>query len=71
LASPAITTREQYTSSTATFPEVLANLNGLAGTAQTTRPVNKTLEYFLGRIGSAPVAELVQKMVNRLVRMKS
>jgi len=52
-------------------PEVLANLNRLAGTAQETRPVNKTLEYFLGRVGSAPVAGLVQKMVNRLVRMKA
>jgi hypothetical protein len=30
-------------------PEVLANLNRLAGTAQTSRPVNKTLEYFLGK----------------------
>ena len=52
-------------------PEVLANLERLAGTAQTTRPVNKTLEYFLSCVGSAPVAGLVQKMVNRLVRMKA
>lgn len=30
-------------------PEVLGNLNRLAGTAQDSRPVNKTLEYFLGK----------------------
>jgi hypothetical protein len=52
-------------------PEVLANLNRLAGTAQTTRPVNKTLEHFVGGIGSAPLAGLDQKMVNRLIRMKA
>lgn len=52
-------------------PEVLANLNRLAGTQQTTRPVNKTLEYFLGRIGSAAIAGLSQKMLHRLVRMKA
>jgi hypothetical protein len=37
-------------------PEVLANLNRLAGTAQQSRPVNQTLEYFLEKIGSAPIA---------------
>jgi hypothetical protein len=52
-------------------PEVLTNLNRLAGTRQQTRPVNKTLEYFVGRIGSAPLAELRQRMVNRLIRMKA
>ena len=30
-------------------PEVLANLNRLAGTVQDSRPVNQTLEYFLGK----------------------
>ena len=30
-------------------PEVLANLNRLAGTVQNSRPVNQTLEYFLGK----------------------
>jgi hypothetical protein len=35
-------------------PEVLANLNRLAGTAQNSRPVNKTLEYFLGK-SAAPL----------------
>jgi hypothetical protein len=52
-------------------PEVLANLNRLAGTAQDSRPVNQTLEYFLGRIGSAPIAGLRQRMVQRLIRMKA
>jgi hypothetical protein len=52
-------------------PQVLANLNRLAGTQQTTRPVNGTLEYFVGRIGSAPLAELEQKMVHRLIRMRA
>jgi hypothetical protein len=52
-------------------PEVLNNLNRLAGTAQQTRPVNQTLEYFLERIGSAPLAGLRQRMVQRLIRMKA
>jgi hypothetical protein len=52
-------------------PEVLPNLNRLAGTAQESRPVNQTLEYFLGRIGSAPIAGLRQRMVQRLIRMKA
>jgi len=51
-------------------PEVLDNLNRLAGTHQTTRPVNKTLNYFLGRIGSGPVAGLRTRLVRRLIRMK-
>jgi hypothetical protein len=52
-------------------PAVLANLNRLAGTAQDRRPVNQTLEYFLGQIGSAPVARVRQRMVQRLIRMKA
>jgi hypothetical protein len=52
-------------------PEVLANLNRLAGTAQSRRPVNRTLEYFLGRVGAAPVAGLRQRMVRRLIRMRA
>lgn len=52
-------------------PEVLANLNRLAGTRQTTRPVNKTLNYFLGRIGVAAVAGLRPPLVRRLIRMKA
>ena len=52
-------------------PEVLNNLNRLAGTAQQSRPVNQTLEYFLERIGSAPIADLRRRMVQRLIRMKA
>ena len=52
-------------------PEVLANLNRLAETAQTSRPVNQTLEYFLGGTGAAPIAGLRQRMVQRLIRMKA
>ena len=52
-------------------PEVLGNLNRLAGTAQDSRPVNQTLEYFLEQIGSAPIASLRQRMVQRLLRMKA
>jgi hypothetical protein len=52
-------------------PEVLANLNRLAGTAQDSRPVNQTLEYFLEKIGSGPIAGLRQQMVQRLIRMKA
>jgi hypothetical protein len=52
-------------------PEVLSNLNRLAGTDQTSRPVNQTLEYFLEKIGSAPIARLEQRLVQRLIRMKA
>jgi hypothetical protein len=52
-------------------PEVLANLNRLAGTAQQGRPVNQTLEYFLRGTGAAPIAGLRQRMVQRLIRMKA
>jgi hypothetical protein len=52
-------------------PEVLNNLNRLAGTTQQSRPVNQTLEYFLEHIGSAPLARLRQRMVQRLIRMKA
>jgi len=52
-------------------PEVLPNLNRLAGTAQDSRPVNQTLEYFLEKIGPTPLALLRQQMVQRLIRMKA
>jgi len=52
-------------------PEVLNNLNRWAGTAQQSRPVNQTLEYFLERIGSTPIADLRRQMVQRLIRMKA
>ncbi len=51
-------------------PEVLHNLNRLAGTNQTTCPVDKTLEYFCCGIGSDPLVELRHQAVNRLIRMK-
>ena len=52
-------------------PEVLENLNRLAGTDQTTRPVNQTLEYYIEQIGEAPVADLKTKMLRRMIRMKA
>jgi hypothetical protein len=52
-------------------PEVLANLNRLAGTAQDSRPVNQTLEYFLEKTGAGPIAGVRQQMVQRLIRMKA
>src|SRR6478609_7691976 len=52
-------------------PEVLGNFNRLAGTAQEGRPVNKTLECFLRKVGGAPIARLRQQMVRRLIRMKA
>ena len=52
-------------------PELLANLNRLADTEQDSRPVNKTLEYFLRRSGSEPLAGLQQQCVDRLIRMKA
>jgi len=51
-------------------PEVLRNLNRLANTRQKRRPVNKTLNYFLGRIGSQPVTTLRTQLLRRLLRMK-
>jgi hypothetical protein len=52
-------------------PEVLSNLNRLAGTQQQTRPVNKTLDYFLGRIGTPAVAGLRLQVLQRLLRMRA
>ena len=52
-------------------PEVLGNLNRLAGTTQETRPVHNTLNYFLGCIGTEAVASLRTQMVYRLIRMKA
>jgi hypothetical protein len=49
-------------------PQALGNLNRLAGTRQRTRPVNKTLNYFLGRVGTAAVARLRAQAVGRLLR---
>jgi hypothetical protein len=50
--------------------QVLDNLNRLAGTQQQTRPVHNTLNYFVGRVGAQPLADLRTPMVRRLLRMK-
>jgi hypothetical protein len=50
--------------------EVLGNLNRLAGTQQTTMPVNKTVDNYLAGVGTAPLAELRRQMIQRLVRMR-
>jgi hypothetical protein len=52
-------------------PEVLANLNRLAGTTQDSPPVNQTLEYYLKRIGEDPVVDLRRRMLRRMIRMKA
>jgi hypothetical protein len=52
-------------------PAVLDNLNRLAGTRQSNRPVNKTLDNFLGGIGAEAVAGLRAKMMRRLIRTKT
>jgi hypothetical protein len=52
-------------------PEVLNNLNRLAGTAQASRPVNRTLDSFLGKVGAAPIVGLRARMVRRLIRTKA
>ncbi len=49
-------------------PVVLNNLNRLAGTNQTTCPVDKTLEYFCCGIGSYGLVDLRHQAVNRLIR---
>jgi hypothetical protein len=52
-------------------PALLDNLNRLAGTRQTSRPVNKTLDNFLGHIGTKPVVGLRARMMHRLIRMRA
>ena len=49
---------------------VLDNLNRLAETEQTTRPVHDTLDYFLGGLTPPPLSALNVQMVRRLMRMK-
>jgi hypothetical protein len=50
---------------------VLANLNRLAQTAQTTLPVHDTLDHFLGHVKLAGWERLRRQMVQRLLRMKA
>jgi hypothetical protein len=52
-------------------PQVLANLNRLAETAQTTLPVHDTLDHFLGHVSLAGWERLRTQMVQRLLRMKA
>jgi hypothetical protein len=54
--------------------EILKNLNRLAETKQDTRPVNKTLHYFLSRAGAPPypwLPRLRRQMLQSLIRGKS
>lgn len=49
---------------------VLANLNQLANTEQTSRPVHDTLDYFLGKSRASAIADVRTQMIRRLIRMK-
>jgi hypothetical protein len=51
--------------------QVLANLNRLAQTQQTTRPVHDTLDHFLGHSSAAAYAGLRSRLVRRLIRMRA
>jgi hypothetical protein len=51
--------------------DILLNFNRLAKTKQDTRPVNKTLHYFLGHTGVAPYPQLRRQMLQRLIRSKA
>jgi hypothetical protein len=50
--------------------QVLANLNHLAQTQQTTLPVHDTLDHFLGHVPLKGWEQLRTRMVQRLLRMK-
>lgn len=50
--------------------EVVANINRLAKTKQTSRPVHDTLDYFVGKSLVSAFASLRTKMIRRLIRMK-
>jgi hypothetical protein len=52
-------------------PHVLANLNRLAQTAQTTLPVHDTLDHFIGHVPLAGWERLRTRAVQRLLRMKA
>jgi len=51
--------------------QVLDNANRLAGTEQDSLPVHKTLNHFLGHVGSGSFAQLRTRCVRRLIRMKA
>ena len=50
---------------------ILHNLNLLAGTQQNSLPVTKTLDHFIGHVGSAAFARLLHRHTLRLIRMKA
>lgn len=50
---------------------ILHNLNLLAGTEQASLPVTKTLDHFIGHVGSAAFAQLLRQHTQRLIRMKA
>jgi hypothetical protein len=50
---------------------ILQNLNRLAGTQQTTLPVTKTLDHFIGHVGSPAFGQLLHLHLQRLIRMKA
>jgi hypothetical protein len=52
-------------------PQVLANLNRLAQTTQTTLPVHDTLDHFVGHVQRAGWEQLRRRCVQRLLRMKA
>jgi hypothetical protein len=49
---------------------VLSNVNRLAQTEQDALPHNDTLDDYLARIGSGPLAALRASMIDRLIRMR-
>jgi hypothetical protein len=51
--------------------QVLTNLNRLAETRHTTRPVHDTLDHFLEHVPVAAFRRLRTQMVRRLIRMKA
>lgn len=52
-------------------PQVLANLNRLADTQQTTLPVHDTLDHFVGHVCQSGWEQLRRRCVQRLLRMKA
>ena len=50
---------------------ILHNLNHLAGTGQESLPVTKTLDHFIGHVGSAAFAQRLHQHTQRLIRMKA
>jgi hypothetical protein len=50
--------------------QVLTNLNRLAGTQHTTRPVHGTLDHFLEHVRAIALAAVRTQLVRRLIRMK-